>query len=69
MVHAVVFDIGGVLEISPEMDFVRRSEMWLGLASGAIGERLGDVFGAGVVGAITEFAVEQRIGERLGLGG
>lgn len=69
VVRAVVFDIGGVLEITPEMDFAQRWEKRLGLVSGVIGERLLDVWAGGAVGAISEDAVHQAIRERLGLSG
>jgi FMN phosphatase YigB (HAD superfamily) len=67
-VRAVVFDIGGVLEVTP---FLGVNEMWdarLGLASGEVERRLRGVLAAGSVGAVTIAEVHQRIGELLRLG-
>jgi epoxide hydrolase-like predicted phosphatase len=66
-IRAVVFDIGGVLEITEKMTFGQRWEEKLGLAPGAIGEPLADVWDAGAVGTMTEEAVYRTIGERLGV--
>lgn len=66
-IRAVVFDIGGVLEITPDMDFDRRWEARLGLPAGEIGQRLGDVWDAGTVGTVTEDEVHQAISDRLSL--
>jgi putative hydrolase of the HAD superfamily len=69
VVRAVVFDIGGVLEITPEMDFDRRWETRLGLPEGEIGRRMADIWAAGAVGTITEDQVHQAISDRLNLSG
>jgi epoxide hydrolase-like predicted phosphatase len=66
-IRAVVFDIGGVLEITPEMDFDRRWEARLGLPVGEIGRRLADIWLGGSVGTVTERMVHQAVGDRLGL--
>ena len=66
-IKAIVFDIGGVLEINPAMDFGSRWEAKLGLPAGATGSRLADVWAAGAIGTMTEALVLQAIGERLGL--
>lgn len=66
-IRAVVFDIGGVLEINPEMDFGPRWEARFGLAEGDLGERMADVWAAGAIGAMTEQRVYAVLAERLGL--
>jgi hypothetical protein len=45
-IRAVVFDIGGVLEITPEMDFNQRWEARLDLTAGEIFGRLADLWAA-----------------------
>lgn len=66
MLRAVVFDIGGVLELTPPTGHVARWEEAHGLAPGEMDERLGDVFRAGSLGSITlddvHAAMEQRLG-------
>jgi putative hydrolase of the HAD superfamily len=64
-IRAVVFDIGGVLEIAPDLGVGRRWEARLGLPEGEVGERLADVWAAGAIGTITEDEVHQAISERL----
>ncbi|HEX5502149.1 MAG TPA: HAD family phosphatase [Thermomicrobiales bacterium] len=66
-IRAVVFDIGGVLEVTPRTGWGERWEARLGLAPGELRTRLADVWRAGSVGAITEADVERRTGELLGL--
>jgi putative hydrolase of the HAD superfamily len=66
-IEAVVFDIGGVLEITPSLGI---SEMWesrLGLQPGEINKRTQDVWEGGAIGAISERDVHQAVRERLGL--
>jgi epoxide hydrolase-like predicted phosphatase len=66
-IRAVVFDVGGVLEITGEMTFAGRWERKLGLPAGSVGQPLEDVWAAGAIGTITEDAVHRTIGERLGI--
>ena len=66
-IRAVVFDIGGVLEITPKMDFDTRWENELGLPTGAVFQRLGDVFAAGSLGEVSESEVLEAVGDRLGV--
>jgi epoxide hydrolase-like predicted phosphatase len=66
-VRAVVFDIGGVLGITPDLGVAKRWEAWLGLRSGAFRERMSDVWTAGGVGALAEAQVYQALADRLGL--
>ena len=66
--RAVVFDIGGVLEFTPPMGMAEKWEDRIGLGRGELPERLGAVFAAGNVGALTEAEVHARIGQILALG-
>jgi putative hydrolase of the HAD superfamily len=66
-IQAVVFDIGGVLEVTPSLGV---SEMWeprLGLEPGEINRRMRDVWEDGAVGAISEQDVRRALTKRLGL--
>ena len=66
-IRAVVFDIGGVLEITPDLGIAARWESGLGWPAGELQRRLSDVWAAGRVGALTEDQVHQAVTERLGL--
>ena len=66
-IRAVVFDIGGVLELTPRTGWDRQWEAQLGLPPGGLAARLGEVWRAGSVGSISEADVERRTGEILGL--
>ena len=67
LIRAVVFDIGGVLEVTPDLGVSQRWERRLGLAAGEIGQRLGATFASGAVGAISEAGVNQAVAAQLGL--
>jgi epoxide hydrolase-like predicted phosphatase len=66
-IRAVVFDIGGVLEITPATGWVEKWEARLHLKAGELDERLMDVWRAGSLGNISEEEVEKRIGETMGM--
>jgi epoxide hydrolase-like predicted phosphatase len=66
-IRAVVFDIGGVLEITPDLGVTRRWETRLGLPAGGLDERMHDTWVGGGIGTITEDEVVQAVRERLGL--
>ena len=66
-IRAVVFDIGGVLEITPDLGVHRLWETRLGLAAGEMGERMADVWRGGSLGTITLKDVHQAMRDRLGL--
>jgi putative hydrolase of the HAD superfamily len=66
-VRAIVFDIGGVLEITPRTGAAERWEARLGLRSGELDERTHDLWEAGAVGAISLDDVHRRLRELLGL--
>jgi putative hydrolase of the HAD superfamily len=66
-IAAVVFDIGGVLEITTSRSVT--AESWdarLGLSAGQLDERMADVWEAGGTGGISERDVHQALRERLG---
>ena len=66
-IRAVVFDIGGVLEITPDLGVYRQWETRLGLPAGEMGERMHDVWLGGALGAITLDDVHRAVTDRLGL--
>jgi putative hydrolase of the HAD superfamily len=68
-IEAVVFDIGGVLAITPDLGMTRAWERRLGLAAGELNERMHDTWQAGSLGTITEAQVHQAASEHLGLAG
>ena len=67
VIRAVVFDIGGVLEITPDLGVDRRWEARLGLPAGEMGERMDDVWTGGALGAVTLDDVHLALRDRLGL--
>jgi epoxide hydrolase-like predicted phosphatase len=66
-IRAVIFDIGGVLEYTPDLHVEERWETRLGLRPGEIEVRLGDIWTAGRLGTISEASVEEAVRERLEL--
>src|SRR5258708_8519107 len=66
-IRAVVFDIGGVLEITPRTGWVEKWEARLHLKPGELDERLMDVWRDGSSGNISEEEVEQSVGEIMGM--
>jgi epoxide hydrolase-like predicted phosphatase len=66
-IRAIVFDIGGVLEITSPTGWVEKWEAHLHLKPGALDERLQDVWRDGSLGNISEEEVEKRIGEIMGM--
>ncbi len=66
-IRAVVLDIGGVLEITPDLGVIQWWEARLGLSAGELSERMHDVWAGGSIGTITEAAVHQATRDRLGL--
>jgi HAD superfamily hydrolase (TIGR01509 family) len=66
-IEAVVFDIGGILEITPDLGVAGRWESRLGLAPGELNRRMADAWAAGSIGAIGEADVHRAAAERLGL--
>jgi epoxide hydrolase-like predicted phosphatase len=66
-IRAVVFDIGGVLVITPRTGWVEKWEIHLHLNPGELDERLMDVWRDGTLGNISEEEVEKSVGEILGM--
>jgi putative hydrolase of the HAD superfamily len=67
VIRAVVFDIGGVLEITPDLGVHRRWEARLGLPPGDMEARMRDVWLGGSLGTITLHDVHEALRDRLGL--
>jgi putative hydrolase of the HAD superfamily len=65
-IQAVVFDIGGILEITPSLAVSERWETRLGLEAGEINARMADVWHGGGIGTITEADVHRALAERFG---
>jgi putative hydrolase of the HAD superfamily len=66
-IRAVVFDIGGVLEIAPRTGWDKQWEARLGLQPGELTERLRSVWVEGSAGTLSEAEVAQQTGAILGL--
>jgi epoxide hydrolase-like predicted phosphatase len=66
-IRAVVFDIGGVLEITPDLGVTRHWEKRLGLAAGELDQRMHEAWVGGSIGTITLDDVHQALQDRLGL--
>ena len=66
-IRAVVFDIGGVLEFTPQTGWVDKWEVHLHLKPGELDERLMNVWKDGSSGTISEEEVEQSVGEIMGM--
>ena len=66
-IRAVVFDIGGVLEVTPDLGITQEWEARLGLPAGGLDERMHEAWVGGGIGTITEHDVHQAVRERLGL--
>lgn len=62
-IKAIVFDIGGVLEITPDLGLDAKWEGKLNMERGELNKRLGDVWRDGSIGAISIEDVHTRIGE------
>ena len=62
-IKAIVFDIGGVLEITPNLGVDEKWERRLNLKSGELNECLREVWRSGSVGTITIQQVHAQIGE------
>jgi hypothetical protein len=66
-IQAVVFDIGGVLEVTPSLGVTEMWESRLGLDPGEIDRRMIDIWQGGGIGTISEHDVHRALRERLGL--
>jgi HAD superfamily hydrolase (TIGR01509 family) len=65
--RTVIFDIGGVLEITPATGWGARWEQSLGLPAGEINRRCAEVWAAGSIGKITEARVREEVAAHLSL--
>jgi epoxide hydrolase-like predicted phosphatase len=68
-IQAVVFDIGGVLEINRDLGVIGMWSSRLGLRPDELNELMADVWRGGSIGTIGEDDVRQAARERLGLDG
>jgi len=66
-IQAIVFDIGGVLEITPDLGVAGTWESTLGLAPGELNKRMEDAWRGGSIGTISEADVHRAATENLGL--
>jgi putative hydrolase of the HAD superfamily len=66
-IEAVIFDVGGVLEVTPPTGWWGRWLVKLGVGSEELDARLDPIFYAGSVGAMTLPEVERAIAAALGL--
>ncbi len=62
-----MFDIGGVLEITPRLGVSETWESRLSLPPGELNERMADAWHGGGIGTVSEREVHQALAERLGL--
>ena len=67
MLHAVVFDIGGVLELTPSTGYRERWEKSLGLAPGELDRRMAGVWWGGTLGTLTREQVHEAFVRNLGM--
>lgn len=66
-IRAVVFDIGGVLALTPDTGWRTRWAARAGLSAAELDARLADVWARGAIGQITEAEANHEVGRRLGL--
>jgi hypothetical protein len=66
-IQAVVFDIGGVLEVTPDLGLADTWEARLALAPGELNKRMADAWQGGSIGTIDEAEVHRAATEQLGL--
>lgn len=66
-IRAVVFDIGGVLEITPSIGVTEKWEQYFQLPAGELDKRLYPVWRDGSIGTISEAEVHRGIGEIMGV--
>src|SRR5262249_46781576 len=65
-IKAIVFDIGGVLEITPDLELDKKWEQKLKLRPDELNLRLGDIWRGGSIGTISIEDVHKRISEIMG---
>ncbi len=67
IIRAVVFDIGGVLEITPDLGLTENWEQRLHLKPGEMDERMGSLWNDGSLGKCTLEDVVRGLREHLGM--
>lgn len=67
LIAAVVFDVGGVLELTSDLGFRGKWELRLGLASGEVDSRLQEVWRKGSLGHLSETEVSEAVKQELAL--
>jgi len=65
-IKAIVFDIGGVLEITPDLGIDKKWEQTLNLQPGELYQQLREVWKGGSMGTISIQQVHQNVGEIMG---
>ena len=65
-IKAIVFDIGGVLEITPDLELDKKWEQKLNLKPGELNQHLREIWKGGSIGTITIEQVHTQIGEIMG---
>ncbi len=66
-IRAIVFDIGGVLEITPDLGLDVKWDQKLNLQPGELNERMTNVWQAGSIGTITIDQVHKGLAEIMGM--
>ncbi len=66
-IRAIVFDVGGVLEMTPDLGVAAKWEQQLHLQPGELDERLGHVWTSGSLGTLSEQEVRTSIGAIMGM--
>ena len=69
VIRAVIMDLGGVLEITPAAEAIKKWETELALAPGDLNSRLRDVWADGTIGSVSEQEVHHAIQTILHLDG
>jgi epoxide hydrolase-like predicted phosphatase len=67
MLHAAVFDVGGVLALTPPTGYRERWEGSLGLPPGTLDERMYEVWRGGTLGTLTADRVHAAFVRELGM--
>lgn len=66
-IRAIVFDIGGVLEITPDLGMTERWEKHFNLQAGELNERMESIWKAGSLGECTEEDVSEGLRTIIGM--
>lgn len=66
-IRAVVFDIGGVLEITPDLGLDKKWEQKLDLKTGELNQRLGYIWRGGSIGTMSLEQVHTSIRDIMGM--